>query len=169
MRTQNQFDRSGLFDTADGRLPFREFECSHTTRRTLSLRAASCMYEFHRASNPIRRAASGREVRLIDCVGGIIHRLDQCGREYFRTVACSFFDFAEGAKLGSLNQRFDLLNDGSDQRDVFRCRESLRYGGRIVYSLQCSGANHRHAMQRELNHLPMVMVMRDHAPAKGVD
>lgn len=67
------------------------------------------------------------------------------------------------------NQRFDLLNDGSDQRDVFRCRESLRYGGRIVYSLQCSGANHRHAMQRELNHLPMVMVMRDHAPAKGVD
>lgn len=82
-------------------MPVREFECSHTTRRALSPRIDSCMYEFHRASNPIRRAASGCEVRLVDCVGGIIHRLNQCGRKYFRAVACAFFYFAEGAKVGS--------------------------------------------------------------------
>lgn len=177
MRKRNQFDRSGLFDAADGRLPIREFECRHTTRRALSQRADLVCMNFvgHRtrlAAPPIFVAGSDWSVRmkLRDSVRPVLFgSLTNAGASTSARSPVLYFTSRRARSSAVSNQRLDLLNDGSEKRDVLRCRESLRYGGRIVYSLQCSGSNHRHAMQCELNHLPMVMVMRDRAPAKGVD
>jgi hypothetical protein len=81
---------------------------AHYAARSLTTRR-SCMYEFRRASNPTCRASDIRcGVRLVSAneasrfsAAGFIRQPDQCGRKYFRAVACALFYFAEGAKLGS--------------------------------------------------------------------